>query len=338
MPRVTRRAVLAAAASAAAIGATPRLARGQATTAPAVTWPADRPIRVIVPFGTGGGTDITMRLIGPKLSELLGQAVVIENRPGAGSTTGTDYVAKSRPDGYTLVLATLSSTGVAKGLYAHLPYDPVRDLTAVAPTNFIPICHSVTRKGLAVRDTAAWIATLRANPDKFSYGSSGVGSTGHLASANFLRMTGTQAAHVPYRGGGQVFQALIAGEIQFNSDIPSLMLPYNQSGEVKTLFIATDARSSLMPDVPTAAEVGLAGYRAYSWYGIFGPAGLAPRIVARLAAAIDQALGDPAIAARLEALGTPAMRGYTPERFARYVADEIDLWVPIVKASGATAE
>jgi tripartite-type tricarboxylate transporter receptor subunit TctC len=331
MIRVTRRAVLTASAATLAV---PR--RGRAQTA--ATWPADKPIRVVVPFGTGGGTDITMRLLAPKLSELLGQAVVVENRPGAGSTNGTDYVAKSRPDGYTLVLATLSSTGVAKGLYPNLPYDPVRDLTAIAPTNFIPICHSVTRKGLAVRDTAAWIAALKANPNKFSYGSSGVGSTGHLASANFLRMTGTEAAHVPYRGAGQVFAALIAGEVQFNSDIPSLMQPYNQSGEVKTLFIATETRSPLMPDVPTAAEVGLAGYQAYSWFGIFGPAGLAPPIVERLARALDQALGDPVISARLEALGTPPMRGYTPERFARYVAAEIDLWVPIVKASGATAE
>lgn len=300
-------------------------------------WPT-KPIRVVVPFGTGGGTDITMRLLAPKLAELLGQPVVIDNRPGAGSTTGTAHVAKSAPDGYTLVLATLSSTGVAKGLYPNLPYDPVRDLTAVAPTNFIPICHSVTRKGLAVRDTAEWIQALKANPGKFSYGSSGIGSTGHLASANFLRSTGTEATHVPYRGAGAVFAALTAGEIQFNSDIPSLMLPFNQSGEVKTLFVATDTRSPLMPDVPTAAEVGLAGYQAYSWYGIFGPAGLPPAIVDRLARAIDTALADAAINQRLDALGTPAMRGYTPERFARYVAAEIDVWVPIVKASGATAE
>jgi len=291
-----------------------------------------------VPFGPGGGTDITMRLLGPKLADLLGQAVVIENRPGAGSTTGTAYVARSAPDGYTLVLATLSSTGVAKGLYAHLPYDPVRDLTAIAPTNFVPICHSVTRQGLEVRDAAEWIATLKANPGKFSYGSSGVGSTGHLASANFLRLTGTAATHVPYRGPGEVFAALVAGEVQFNSDIPNLMQPFNQSGELKTLFIATDARAPAMPNVPTAAEIGLVGYKAYSWYGIFGPAGLPKAITDRLARAIDQALGDPTITSRLEALGTPAMRGYTPARFASYVASEIDVWVPIVKESGATAE
>jgi tripartite-type tricarboxylate transporter receptor subunit TctC len=310
----------------------PAVSRAQAGA-----WP-NRPIRLVVPFGTGGGTDITVRLLAPKLSAILGQNIVVENRPGAGSTLGTDFVAKSPPDGYSFVLATLSSTGVAAGLYANLPYDPVKDLTAIAPTNFIPICHSVTTKGLTVRDTADWVAQLKANPNKYSYGSSGVGSTGHLASANFLQRIGAEAVHVPYRGAGQVFTAMLAGEIQFNSDIPSLMLPYNREGQVRTLFVATDERSNLMPEVPTAAEVGLPGYKAYSWYGIFGPAGLPKPIVERMNAAINEALNDATIRQRLEEMGTPAMAGYTPDRFARYVKDEVDLWVPIVKASGATAD
>lgn len=300
-------------------------------------WP-NRAIRIIVPFGPGGGTDITMRLLTPKLSAILGQNIVVENRPGAGSTLGTDFVAKSAPDGYNFVLATLSSTGIAAGLYSKLPYDPVKDLTAIAPTNFIPICHSVTTNGLKVRDTADWVAQLKANPNKFSYGSSGVGSTGHLASASFLQRIGAQAVHVPYRGGGQVFTAMLAGEVQFNSDIPSLMLPYNKEGQVKTLFVATDERSNLMPDVPTAAEVGLPGYKAYSWYGIFGPAGLPPEIVQRMNAAINEALADATVNQRLDEMGTPAMPGYTAERFAQYVKAEVDTWVPIVKASGATAD
>ncbi|EHL99500.1 hypothetical protein HMPREF9946_03262 [Acetobacteraceae bacterium AT-5844] len=300
-------------------------------------WP-NRPIRLIVPFGPGGGTDITVRLLAPKLTELLGQNVIVENKPGAGSVLGTDFVAKSQPDGYTFVLATLSSTGVAAGLYRNLPYDPVRDLTAIAPTNFIPICHSVITKGLTVKDTADWIAQLKANPNKYSYGSSGIGSTGHLASANFLQRIGAQAVHVPYRGAGQVFTAMLAGEVQFNSDIPSLMLPYNRDGQVKTLFVATDERSNLMPDVPTAAEVGLPEYKAYSWYGIFGPAGLPSAVVERMASAIDEALGDATIRQRLDEMGTPPMRGYTPARFAQYVKDEVDIWVPIVKASGATVD
>ncbi len=323
----TRRSILAAGAALA-----PAAARAQP-----MPWPS-RPIRLVVPFGTGGGTDIIARLLGPRLTAILGQPVVVENRPGAGSTLGTDQVAKSAPNGETFVLATLSSTGVAAGLYANLPYDPVRDLAAIAPVSFIPICHSVTTQGLRVADTADWIAQLRASPGRFSYGSSGVGSTGHLASASFLQRVGGQAVHVPYRGGGQVFAALIAGEIQFNSDIPSLMLPFVQAGQVKTLFVATEERSPLMPAVPTAAEVGLPGYRAYSWYGIFGPAGLPRPIVERMAAAIEEALGDVTIGRRLDEMGTPAMRGYTPDRFAQYVRDEVALWVPIVRASGATAD
>lgn len=334
MPKLitTRRRFLATSAAAGLFA--PAIVNAQAVAA----WPSAKPIRMVVPFGTGGGTDITMRLLGPKLSQILGQAVVIENRPGAGSTTGTDFVAKSPADGYLFVLATLSSTGVAKGLYANLPYDPVKDLTAIAPTNFIPICHSVTRNGLNVRNTEEWVAALKANPNKYSYGSSGVGSTGHIASANFLQRTGTVATHVPYRGAGQVFLALAAGEVQFNSDIPSLMKEYHEKEQVRILFVATDERSSIIPNIPTASEVGLKDYRAYSWYGIFGPAGLPQTVTDRMAAAIDEALADPVINKRLEDMGTPAMRNYTPAKFAKYVADEIDLWVPITKASGAKAE
>ncbi|MEI6159126.1 MAG: tripartite tricarboxylate transporter substrate-binding protein [Roseococcus sp.] len=145
-----------------ALLAAPGVARAQSGP-----WP-NRPIRMIVPFGPGGGSDITMRLLAPKIAAVLGQNVIVENRPGAGSTVGTDFVAKSAPDGYNFVLATLSSTGLAMGLYRNLPYDPVRDLTAISPTNFIPICHTVTTRGLQVRDTADWIAQLRAQPNRFS--------------------------------------------------------------------------------------------------------------------------------------------------------------------------
>ncbi len=323
--KLTRRAGLA-------LLATPAIAQAQSGA-----WP-NRPIRMIVPFGTGGGTDITMRLLAPRLAAILGQNVIVENRPGAGSTVGTDFVAKSAPDGYNFVLATLSSTGLAMGLYRNLPYDPVRDLTAISPTNFVPICHTVTTRGLNVRDTNDWIAQLRAQPTRFSYGSSGIGSSGHIGSASFLAQTGTQAVHVPYRGGGQVYAALIAGDIQFTSDIPSQVLPFHRDGQARTLFVATDERSSLMPEVPTAAEVGLPNYKAYSWFGIFGPANLPRPIVERMWAAIDQTLAEPEVMARFEQMGTPAMRGYSPERFAQFVRDEIALWVPIVRASGATAD
>jgi tripartite-type tricarboxylate transporter receptor subunit TctC len=307
------------------------------TRAQTAAWP-NRAIRIVVPFGTGGGTDVSMRLLAPKMSELLGQTVIVENRPGAGSTIGTNYVAKQPPDGYTFVLASLSSTGIAATLYPNLPYDPVEDLVAIVPTVYIPIGLSVTTKGLNVRTVAEFVAALKAAPGKYSYGSAGTGTTGHLASATFLRRTGTEAAHVAYRSPSEVFRALIAGEVQFNSDIPSLMAPLNRSGQVRTLFVATQQRSPSLPEVPTAAEVGLTDYKAYSWYGLFAPAGTRSQIVDRMAAVTEQALKDPTIKARLDDMGTPPMLGYTPSRFAQFVKDEVAIWGPMVKASGARVE
>lgn len=301
------------------------------------TWPA-RPVRIVVPFATGGGTDITMRMLAPKLAEILGQPIVIENRPGAGSTVGTDYVAKSPADGYTFVLATLSSTGIAAGLYRNLPYDPARDLTAVAPTVFVPVGFAITTRGWSVRTVDAFAAALRAKANGYSYGSSGIGSTGHIATANFLRHLGVEAVHIPYRGAGQSFTALVSGETQFTHDIPALLKPFHEAGTAKVLFVATQERSPVLPDVPSLTDLGLPDYKAYSWYGLFGPAGLPRGIADKLAASVDQTLADPAIAARLAELGTPGMRGWMPSRFAQYVKDEIATWVPLVQASGAEVD
>ena len=314
--------------------ATPRIGYTQSG---AGNWP-NRPIRIVVAFGTGGGTDVTTRLIAPRLSQILGQPVIVENRPGSGGTAGTDYVAKAPPDGTTFVLATLSSIGIAPALYPRLPYDPVRDLVAIAPTVYVPICLTVTTNGLNVRDTAGFIAALRESPGQFFYGSAGVGTTGHLASAGFLQRTGKTAEHVPFRNPGEVYAALVAGRVQFNSDIPSIMLPFNRAGQTRTLFVATRERVPMLPEVPTAEEVGLGDYKAYSWYGLFGPAATPKLVVERLAAAVEEALSDPAIQTRFNELGTPAMRGFTPERFGQYVRDEIDIWGPLVRASGARAE
>lgn len=326
-----RRAILGAAALSLTA---PSLARAQGAGG---TWPT-RPVRIVVAFGTGGGTDVTTRLMTPKLSQILGQPVVVENRPGSGGVNGTDYVAKLPPDGTTFVLATLSSIGIAPALYQNLPYDPLRDLVPIAPTVYVPICLSVTRSGLDVKNVEEFVAALRAQPGRFYYGSAGVGTTGHLASAGFLQRTGTVAEHVPFRNPGEVYASLIAGQIQFNSDIPSIMLPFNRDGKTRTLFVATPERVPQMPDVPTAEEVGLRDYKAYSWYGLFGPAGTPRPIVERLSAAVNEALADPTIQARFNDLGTPAMRGYTADSFRAYIASEITTWAPLVRASGARVE
>jgi tripartite-type tricarboxylate transporter receptor subunit TctC len=325
MPTLPRRAAMALPLAA----ALPRPSLAQA-------WPT-RPIRIVVAFGTGGGTDITTRLLAPKLSEILGQPVVVENRVGAGGTVGADYVAKSPPNGETFLLATVSNTALALGLYARLPYDPVRDLVGVAPTVFIPIGMAVSGK-LGVNTAADFIALLRANPGRYSYGSAGAGTSGHIASSAFLSRVGATAEHVTYRNPGQTYLALQQGEIAFTSDIPSLLAPFHREGTARMIFVATDERSPAVPDVPTAREVGLGDYKAYSWYGIYAPAGTPEPIVTRMAAAIEQALSDPAIGNRFDEMGTPAMRGWSPQRFAEFLRSEIALWVPLVRASGARAD
>jgi tripartite-type tricarboxylate transporter receptor subunit TctC len=332
MPPITRRATLALPL---AVTSLPALAQGTSPgSGPA--WPT-RPIRIVVPFGTGGGTDITTRVLAPKLSEILGQTVVIENRPGAGGTLGADIVAKAQPNGETFLLATVSNMALAIGLYSRLPYDPLKDFVSVAPTVFIPIGMAISSK-LGVRTAAEFIALLRANPGKYSYGSAGAGTSGHIASSAFLSRIGATAEHIPYRNPGQTYLALQQGEIAFTSDIPSILAPFHQADSARLIFVATDGRSPQVPDVPTAREVGLGDYKAYSWYGIYAPAGTPAPIVARMAAAIEQALSDPAIGQRFDQMGTPAMRGWTPQRFEDFLKSEIDLWLPLVRASGARAD
>jgi tripartite-type tricarboxylate transporter receptor subunit TctC len=323
--RLTRRVLLAAVPAALAA---PALAQTDA-------WP-NRPVRLIVPFAAGGASDVSTRLIAVKLSEVLGQPVVVENRPGAGGTTGIDYVAKGPKDGYTLALAGLSTTGLALGLYSRMPYDPVKDLVPISPTVLVPIGIGV-RAGLGVNTLAEFIALLKANPGKFSYGSAGNGSSGHISCVAFLQMTGTQAVHIPYRGSGPVFNDLLAGTVDFTADSPGLLAPHHPD-KVKALVMATAERSSTLPDVPTSAEAGLPGYKAYSWFGIFGPTGTPQPVVDRLAAAMETVMADSATTTRLDKeMGLPPIR-QNPQRFAAFLQEEIEYWVPIVKASGARAD
>jgi tripartite-type tricarboxylate transporter receptor subunit TctC len=299
-------------------------------------WPT-RPIRIVVAFGTGGGTDITTRLLAPRLSEILGQPVIVENRVGAGGTVGADYVAKQPPNGETFLLATVSNMALALGLYARLPYDPLRDLASVAPTVFIPLAISASAR-LGVTNAQDFIALLRANPGRFSYGSAGAGTSGHICSSSFLARIGATAEHVTYRNPGQTFLALQQGEIAFTTDIPSLLAPFHRDGSARMMFVTTEERSPSAPDVPTAREIGLGEFKAYSWYGIYAPGGTPRPIVDRMAAAIELALSDPTISRRFDDMGTPAMRGWTPDRFSDFLKTEIDLWVPLVRASGARAD
>ncbi|MDB5414555.1 MAG: hypothetical protein JWR10_2890 [Rubritepida sp.] len=328
VPLLERRSFLTAAAAAGL--AAPSVVQAQGT------WP-NRPIRFVVPLGAGGATDIVMRILAPKLGQILGTAIVVENRVGGGGVVGTDNVAKSPPDGYSFVHAAVSSVVIAQTLFARLPYDPEKDLTNISPTVFVPLCLSVTKQNFNVTSLAELIAELKARPGQLSFASNGTGATSHLAGANLLRLTDTRAEHVPYRSGAEAVTALLTGDVQFAFDIPALHGPYYRDGRIRTIMASPD-RQPLIPDVPSNTEAGLPELKAYSWFGIFGPANLPPQITERLHAALSEALMDPMINGRLEQSGMPAMTGYSIERFNAFIAEERVFWPPIVRASGATAQ
>src|SRR5258708_1151696 len=284
---ICRRSLMLAAA---ATLATPAVLRAQAP------WP-NKPIRFVVPLGPGGATDIVMRILTPKLGELLGQPCIVENRVGAGGVLGTDNVAKSSADGYSFVHASVSSVVIASYRFERLPYEPERDLTPISPTVFVPLCLSVTRNGLNVSSLKELIAEMRVNPGKLSFASNGTGATSHLAGANLLRLTGCQAEHIPYRSGAEAIQALVNGHVQWAFDVPVLHGPHHRDGNIRIIMASPD-RQPLIPDVPNPTEAGLPEFKAYSWFGVFGPAGLPKAIVAKLSTVMTEALADPAIAKR----------------------------------------
>ena len=302
----------------------------------AAGWPS-QPLRMVVPYGAGGSTDLVMRVMAPRMSEFLGKPLIVDNRPGGGSTVGTEFVARAT-DGHTFVHATLASTGMAPALHRTLPYDPLRDLAPIAPSVFVPLTLAVTTTGWSVRTTEALIAALHANPGRYQYGSNGIGSAGHLASANFVTRIGARVEHIPYRAGAQTVNALVMGEVQFIQDIYGLLLPHHQAGTVRCLFVTAEERSPLMPEVPTMAEAGVPPYKAYSWFGLFGPASTPPAVVERMAGAVGHALADDAVRQRLDEMGMPPMRDWTPGRFGAFVAREVEEWAPLVRASGAQAD
>ena len=298
-------------------------------------WP-NQTLRLVVPFPPGAANDTLGRAIADQLTTRLGQTVVVENRAGAGGAVGSEAVARSAPDGYTLLLGHIGTLAVNPAIYPSLPYNVQKDFAPVAMIALVPNVLVVNPR-LPFQDIQGLVTHVRANPGQLRYCSAGNGSAGHIVMLAFLNALKLEMEHVPYRGAGQSFTALIAGETQFTHDIPSLLKPFHESGQARVLFVNGDKRSPLLPDVPAQTELGIPDYKSYSWYGIFGPANLPPEITAKMAAAIEATLADPAMEAKLNELGTPAMRGWSPARFAQYVKEEIDTWVPLVHASGASA-
>lgn len=294
-----------------------------------------KPIRIVVPFSPGGSTDVLARIVGQKLTERSGQPVIIENRPGGGGNIGADQVAKSVPDGYTLLLGGVPHA-ISASLYSKLSYDLARNLTAIAEIASFPSAI-VLHPSLPANSVKELIALARERPGQLSFGSAGNGSPNHLALELFQTTAGVSMVHVPYKGSGQLIGDLLAGQVQLASMGLPVAVPHVQSGKLRAIAVTGPARSSLLPDVPTVNEAGLPGFEVTSWYGIFGPPGLRPDIVAKLNSEIGSAVTATDVKERLAALGAePSVK--SPDQFSRYVREEIARWAKVVKESGAKAE
>ena len=305
------------------------------TAALAAEYP-DKPVRMLVGFAPGGGTDATARAIAPKLTELLGQQVIVDNRPGATGNIATDIVSKSNPDGYTILMGTIAALAINPALYAKLPFDPVKDLLpvtrAVDSTNVLVLHPSVAAK--SVKDL---IALAKAKPGALNCGSSGVGGAGHLALELFNLQTGTKIVHVPYKGGGPAMIDLLGGNIQLIFATAASAVGHIKSGKIRALAVTTLKRSPLVPDLPTVAETGLKGFEANNWYGILVPAKTSRAIVMRLNKDISTALLTPDTKELLFKQGLD-VAPESPEAFGAYIKSEGVKWAKVVKAAGLKAE
>lgn len=298
------------------------------------TYPA-KPVRMVVAFAVGGSSDIIARLLAMKMSEQFGHQVLVDNRPGAGGNIGTDLVAKAPPDGHTILLGSASAFAFNPGLYRNMPYDPIKDFTAIGQAGITNYAFAV-HKDVPARNIAEFIALVKANPGKYTYGTPGIGTVPHLCTEEFKRMAGgLDITHVPYRGAGPVMNDLVAGQITMALDAVPTSLPQIQGGTIRAIANGSITRARSLPDIPTVDEQGIKGFNCYVWFGMFAPARTPPAVVARLNTALNTALNDPVIAARLREMNVEMMPQNTPETFAAYVKAEIEKWVPIVKASGA---
>jgi len=299
--------------------------------ASAQTYP-DRTITMVVPFAAGGSTDLVARILAQKLTEQMGQTVVVENRAGAGGNIGAASVVKSSPDGYTVLYGTISTHTLNPLMAKKSAYDPVKDFEPVALVGNIPNVL-VVHPGVPAKNVQELIALAKAQPDKFSYASSGVATPLHLSGEMFNRMAGTKMAHVPYRGAGPAMNDLVGGQIPVMFDNLPSSAEFIKSGKIRALAITTKQRVKQFPDLPTMEEQGLKGYETYSWQAFFMPAGTPKAVVAKFNAELGKALQDPAIQKRLEDL-TMTITFSSPEQLAAHVAEQLATWGPITKATG----
>jgi tripartite-type tricarboxylate transporter receptor subunit TctC len=320
---MNNKAVIAAVGMLAALFVSPASAQS--------TYP-NKAIRIVIPFAPGGVPDIIARLIGPKMTEALGQPVVIENKPGAGGTLAATQVAQSDPDGYTLFMTTVSTQAIAPHLMSALQYDPLKDFAPISHVANVPLVLIVTPQ-LPAKDLKEFVALLKANPGKYDFASSGAGAPLHLAGELFKSMTGTDTQHIPYKGSAPALTDLIAGRVAFLFDAVPPALPHIQAGSVRALGVGTKARAEMLPQVPTLDEAGVAGFEAYTWGAFFAPARTPKPVLERLNTVTQQALGDPDVRKRLTELGYQIVAG-SPEELDRHVRNEYQKWGDVIRRAG----
>ena len=295
----------------------------------------NRTVTLVIPFAAGGSTDLVGRLIAERMTQELGQTVVVENKGGAGGNLGASQVAKATPDGYTMLMGTVATHAINPALYKKMPYDPV---TSFAPISLLAIVPNVlvVTPSFPAKTTQELIELLKKDPGKYSYASSGNGTPLHLSGEMFKSMAGVDMQHIPYQGAGPALIDVLSGQVPIMFDNLPSSSAHIKSGKLRALGVTTAKRASSFPDIPAIAEA-IPGYETYTWNALFAPAGTPPEVVAKLNAAANKALKDPKVQARLaDFSATPV--GSTPEELGTHVKNELAKWAPIVKASGAQVD
>jgi len=319
------------------IGLTAVLALMLATAGASAQGYPTKPIRLVVPYPAGGPLDIMARAIGQKLTEAWKPPVVVDNRAGAGGNIGADFVAKSAPDGYTLLMGAVATHAINPSLYSKIPYDPVKDFAPVALVAQVPNIL-VVNPAVPAKTVRELIDLARAKPGTLNFGSGSTGSTGHLAGELFNTMAGVKMVHIPYKGAAPATADLLGGQVQLMFDNLASALPNVKAGKLRALAVTTLARSPAIPELPTIAESGLPGFDLTTWFGLLVPAGTPPEIVARLNAEIVRALDAKDMRERLEKMGAEPLSNNTPERFAAFIRSEAAKYARVVKDSGAKVD
>lgn len=301
----------------------------------AQNYPA-KPIRFYTPYPPGGTTDILARIFGAKMHEAWGQPVVIEAKPGAGGNIGADYVAKSPPDGYTILMGASGPLAINASLFSKLPYDPAKDFAPVVLSASVPLVL-VTHPSLPVRNVKEFIALMKARPGQFNYASAGPGSPQHLTAEMFKFMAKVEMAHIPYKGSGPAIVDLIGGQIPFAFESMIPILPHVKSGKLRGLAVTSTARSPVLPEISTVAESGVPGFESIAWYGVVAPAGTPKEIVAKLNAEMVKIANLPDIRQRLIEMGSPPVAG-TPDQFGALIKSEIPKWGKVVKQANVSLD